>query len=181
MRPPLGGHPRHSNQNCELFRDAGCGGPRRGLGTLQHSAPLVGTRKLRYLTRNWLTCGDTLTFTRYLNVEGEDEHITTSNTWQQTLKDSVRPSCCVLRTCTLASVPWPSRRGLRLSDLRRLFCALRGFDLHADREADHGQNCNRRHCDIPGGGLHMSDPFRSVDCQLGRRQHARFLRGAGTG
>jgi hypothetical protein len=43
--------------------------------------------------------------------------------------------------------------GLRFPDLPRLFRAVRRLDLQADRRADHGQNRNRRHCYVPGGGL----------------------------
>ena len=46
---------------------------------------------------------------------------------------------------------------------------------------DHRQGRDWRHCDVPRGGLHVSDPFRPVACQRGRGQHAGFLRGAGTG
>ena len=71
------------------------------------------------------------------------------------------------------------RRGLRFPVLQRVFRALRRLNMQADRGADHGQNRKRRDCDVPGGGLHVSGHSRSVDCQPGRRQHARFLRAAG--
>jgi len=58
------------------------------------------------------------------------------------------------------------------------FALLRRFDLQADRGADRGENRNRRHCDVPRGGLYVSGHSRSVDCQLGRWQHARLLRAA---
>ena len=87
-------------------------------------------------------------------------------------------SAVLLAFAPPAARPWPSRRGLRFPDLPRIFRALRRFDLQADRGADHGQNRNRRHCDVPGGGLYVSGHSRSVDCQLGRRQHARLLRAA---
>ena len=103
----------------------------------------------------------------------------TSRERQRILKDSFQPVCGAYRICAAHGATRGLRRGLRFPVLQRIFCPLRGLDLHADWEADHGQNRNRRDCDVPGGGLHVSGHSRSVDCQSGRRQHARFLRAAG--
>src|SRR6516165_7002834 len=97
-----------------------------------------------------------------LNIGGKDEHMATSRERHRVLKYSFRLGCGGFRICVAAPRWRPT--DLRLPDLQRIFCALRRFDLHADREADHGQNRNRRHCDVPGGGLYVSSPSRPVDC-----------------